>query len=448
MKSKLILSFLLLLLLQTSGDSQTIYQLKYKSPIAGDTATYDAFFSLSSNGSGIARINSSANDATAEMEIQEQYAWNPDGTIDTSVMLYGGTSPTVVKGNTKAIFAPVAFWFKLADTLYEPWAVSDTSTKVAPSVKNFLSVDFIKSQDMPRNKKLVLTYFADTSAYYKYLFDPTKSKGTELSLEERKKYRMFLLVVASTEDPHLKPNALIDARKVMALFSNIAKDVLGIRLYADSVYGNKYSKASVEAALKRIVPTKNDIVVFYYSGHGFTDRKRSSKDFPFIDLRDPTKTLYRRDLETQTMNIQDIYDTIVKKGARLNLVLSDCCNDTIAAPKVVGPKWPFRKGLTKHNLENLKKLFIKDSANLLMTAASKDERATVTPSFNSYFTNFFLESLKTWVSPEKGYPNWYRVMADAQNQTRSFASNVPCPKNSPCPNGKTPSQTPKIFFPK
>lgn len=259
---------------------------------------------------------------------------------------------------------------------------------------------------------------------------------------------MFLLVVASTEDSKLKPNALLDARKVMAVFSNIAKDVLGIRFFADSVYGNKYSKASVEAALKRIVPAKNDIVVFYYSGHGFTDRKMPNRDFPFIDLRDPTKTLYRRDLETQTMNIQDIYDSIVKKGARLNLVLSDCCNDTIAAPKVVGTKPPAPKGMTAANLENLKKLFIKDAASILMTAASKDERATVTPSFNSYFTNFFIASLRTWASPEKTFPNWYRVMADAQNQTKLFAGNVPCPKNSPCPNGKTISQTPKLFVPR
>ena len=382
------------------------------------------------------------------MEIREQYALTQDGMLDTTVMLYEGMNPIIVKGDPKAVFVPLIFWFKLTDTVFEPWAVSDTSAKIAPSVKNFISADFIRSQDMARNKKLILTYFADTSAYYKYLFDPTKSKGVQLTPDERKKYRMFLLVVASTEDSHLKPNALIDARKVMALFSNIAKDVLGIRFYADSVYGNKYSKASVEAALKRIVPTKNDIVIFYYSGHGFTDRKRPNRDFPFIDLRDPTKTLYRRDLETQTMNIQDIYDSIVKKGARLNLVLSDCCNDTIAAPKIVGPKPPSRKGMTAANLENLKKLFIKDSASLLMTAASKDERATVTPSFNSYFTNFFLESLRTWVSPEKAYPNWYRVMADAQNQTKSFAGNVPCPKNSPCPNGKTISQPPKIFVPK
>ncbi len=382
------------------------------------------------------------------MEIKEQYALTQDGMLDTTVMLYEGMNPIIVRGDPKAVFVPLIFWFRLTDTVFEPWAVSDTSAKIAPSVKNFISADFIKSQDMARNKKLVLAYFADTSAYYKYLFDPTKSKGVQLTPDERKKYRMFLLVVASTEDSHLKPNALIDARKVMALFSNIAKDVLGIRFYADSVYGNKYSKASVEAALKRIVPTKNDIVIFYYSGHGFTDRKRPNRDFPFIDLRDPTKTLYRRDLETQTMNIQDIYDSIVKKGARLNLVLSDCCNDTIAAPKIVGPKPPSRKGMTAANLENLKKLFIKDAASLLMTAASKDERATVTPSFNSYFTNFFLESLRTWVSPEKGYPNWYRVMADAQSQTKSFAGNVPCPKNSPCPNGKTLSQTPKMFVPR
>ena len=178
MKSRLTLSFALLILLHTAADSQTIYRLRYKSPVAGDAATYDAFFSLSSNGTGIIRINSSANKATAEMEIKEQYALTQDGMLDTTVMLYEGMNPIIVRGDPKAVFVPLIFWFRLTDTVFEPWAVSDTSAKIAPSVKNFISADFIKSQDMARNKKLVLAYFADTSAYYKYLFDPGSSIKT------------------------------------------------------------------------------------------------------------------------------------------------------------------------------------------------------------------------------------------------------------------------------
>ena len=89
------------------------------------------------------------------------------------------------------------------------------------------------------------------------------------------------------------------------------------------------------------------------------------------------------------MNVQDIYDTIIKKGARFNLVLSDCCNDTVAAPKIKWWEIPKKKGAPKFNLDNVRALFFSPNklpVNLLMTAASKDEEAIITPSFN--FTIF------------------------------------------------------------
>jgi hypothetical protein len=258
---------------------------------------------------------------------------------------------------------------------------------------------------------------------------------------------MYLVVVASTSDVSLQPNCLIDARKMINTFNEIAVSVLGLRqnnVHIDSIFGNKYSRASVETALNKIRPTKNDLVIFYYSGHGFHNKKFPQKIYPFFDLRDPTKQKFFKDLETQTMNVQDIYDTIVKKGARFNLVLSDCCNDTVAAPKKIGLPPPGHKGsIPAPKAENVRALFLnKQPVNLLMTAASVNEEAVVTPSFNSYFTFFFLQSLVLYLGPEKGFPSWPQLLSTAQNQTIRQVSNLPCKEQTNCPK-----QTPKLLIP-
>jgi hypothetical protein len=72
--------------------------------------------------------------------------------------------------------------------------------------------------------------------------------------------------------------------------------------------------------------------------------------------------------------------------------------------------------------------------NMLVTAASKDERAIVTPSYSSYYTNFFVESVRSFCSPEKNPPNWFQILGEAQQQTRMYAERACC------------RQTPKMFF--
>jgi hypothetical protein len=447
MRVRFIIVFLLLVASHSVSYSQDIYWLRYRSPQPKDTTGYDAFFSLSANGTGIVRINPVNANYTVEMDIEENYVSGKDGNPDLSYVFYQGKNPRVVKGNSKIKFVPVTFWFKInPDNFYDPWGVTDVSANMAPAQNNFKSVELINSQELVQKRDLVTTFFADTSTYYKHIFSP-KARGGMLSPEEKQNTHMYLIVVASTNDPSLQPNCLQDANKVINFFSEMDTTVLGLlprNLIIYPILGNNYSKTNVEDVLKKIKPTKNDLVIFYYSGHGFhnNDKKFADKIFPYFDLRDPTKPKKYDSLKTQTLNVQDIYDTILTKNARFNLVLSDCCNDTVIRPKRMWWEPTKKKGLTKANFDNVKALFMsKQQVNYLMTAASKGEEAVVTPSFNSYFTYFFLQSLTTYLGPDKGFPTWPQVLAAAQSQTIKQVSGLPC-KETNCPR-----QTPKMLIP-
>lgn len=433
----------LLLLTGTAIRSQGVHLLRFRGPAANDTSIRSAFFVLSSNGSSTVRMKTDNRNDMAEMDVLELFANGPDGQPDTTLLMYEVQNIKKLNPKDKTQPRPVTFWFRQDSSgQYRPWAVTDKATSL-PQQANLLSSTAYSTEDLVKNKPLVLSYFDTASFFYKNLF--TKSGGGKGTLmpEEAKNTRLFLLVVASTRDSTLMPNAEQDARRIVDFFTDIAEVQLNIPIFVDSVYGSRYNKANVETALGKLKPGKNDIVVFYYSGHGFRDQKAPAKEFPFLDLRDPNKRP-RPEPSLQALNIQDIYNTIIKKGARLNLVLSDCCNDTVEArkPKSTlsppGTRWPIR-----YAVPNVSTLFLsKAPMNILMTAASKDERAIITPRFSSYFTYFFVESLRTSLGSASGAPSWFQVMESTKKQTTLYASKVPCPGGRNC------IQNPKILQPK
>jgi hypothetical protein len=429
------------------AESQSIYHLKYRSPVAGDTTTYQALLIRYENGSGIVRISNAPSGAIhkflAEMQVQEEYAIGDGNTIDTSVVKYKGIKTTTLSNTGRLKFIPVHFWFKLnADNnLFEPWAVSAATVNTAPAFSNFLMTEFKSSTEL--SKDFVLEFFKETDQFYNNLFGP-RSKGGLLTGQE-KASRLFLLVVASTNDEDIGPSCRIDAGKMLQLYSDVA-DFLGIRKVVDTVFGDRFSKAAVETAIKKLNPSSSDIVVFYYTGHGFSNPSFPAKKYSFLDLRDP-RIRPRPNPREHSLNIEDIYNQIKSKGARLNLVIADCCNDNIEQTNLVGiPPPQQRSAGMKWNWSNVKTLFMsKQKLSFLITAATKGERATSKNNFGGFYSYYFLSSLVTYLGPDKTNPGWIQVLADAQKQTINRVSNMFCPRpGNPRNNCRQTPPPPKI----
>jgi len=424
----------------TSAQAQGIWQVQYVQGNGKDTVSCSAFITIAGNGTAQARIRMHRASGIAEWDLQEQYSTDSLQQTDTTRLLYEVTAARAIKGNS-AKLQRVFYQFALDSSgNFVPAGIA--INRDGPLLRPFTSVLQLPVNELAKNKALVLNYFDTASTFYRNYFGKNSNGGKgSLNLPDAKNTRMFMLVVASTADSTLMPNAAQDARRVIDVFTDLAENEMGISIYVDSIFGKQYNRASVEAALARLKPGKNDIVVFYYSGHGFADQQRKEKEFPFLDLRDPNLRP-RPDPRVMAMNIQDIYSTITKKGARLNLVISDCCNDTVEAKKpksTVAP--PATRAPLKYNLNNMAALFFsKTPANYLFTAASKDERAIITPRYSSYFTYFFIESLRSNLSPLKWNPAWNQVFAEAKQQTTLFAGRVPCP------NGRNCIQNPRMLL--
>ncbi len=227
---------------------------------------------------------------------------------------------------------------------------------------------------------------------------------------------MHLFIVANTLDPSIGEAAKVDVKNITETFTAIASN-LGLRKPLIRTYaGNNFNKQRIENDLRRFKPAANDIVIFYYTGHGFR-WPEDGGNFPRIDFNDTSKAFNA----ANSLRIQQVYDILKPKGARFTLVLSDCCNRSIPTNSVKGPRsLATRKVSYPFNFTNASRLFLPPQPTaVIATAAKPEELAGCNPSEGSYFTINFYLTLLYGVSTHPNYKNatWSSMMVEVRKFT-------------------------------
>lgn len=232
---------------------------------------------------------------------------------------------------------------------------------------------------------------------------------------------LHLIAVANTEVSDIGPACDIDLRRVRSEFGGIAK-ALGMRLDETVIAGQNYGKSRVDRALQNLEPGTNDVVVFVYTGHGF--RFKDQKDYyPCLDL---SSSAYD-DAEQNYMALSDIYCNILAKKARLNIVLSDCCNSIINMNQpMVKSNSLFSRSNTNFNLQKLSSLFLKSKGDIIATASSPGEYSWCGENGGFFLLSFF-ESLRNQISAlNQDTPSWDELInttiSSAARKTESNAN--------------------------
>ncbi len=219
---------------------------------------------------------------------------------------------------------------------------------------------------------------------------------------------LHLVVVANTAVSDIGTACDIDLRRIRSEFGGIAK-ALGMNLSETVVSGSNYGKDRVAAALKSLNPGTDDVVAFIYTGHGF--RFNDQKDYyPCLDL---SSSAYDN-VEQNFMALSDIYKEITKKSARLNIVLSDCCNSVINQNQpVVRSNTLFSRSYNNFDLQKLSSLFLKTQGNIIATAASPGEFSWCGDNGGFFLLSFF-ESLRNQISAlNQEAPSWNTLISSA-----------------------------------
>ncbi len=267
---------------------------------------------------------------------------------------------------------------------------------------------------------------------------PGYIKGEETNLYKKEiKPRLFLITVIDSDDKIIGKRCEKDLEEITESFNLLALWLDIATVVPNVIKGNEFSKEAVNDAidnwLKAQEPVNTDIVVFYYSGHGFRFSNDASV-YPRMWLKTSS------DQNTETTNLsmeEDIYNRLVTMGAGVNIVLSDCCNS------VPGANTAFTTGtITPHeakppkpeeleeNIKDFDKLFRPDySLSILATAADSTELAGGTPKIGGFFTHYFLEALEISIYEDEIEPTWENILNYAKEEARKKALGGECPEN-------------------
>jgi hypothetical protein len=423
-----------------STTAQSVYQLQYDFHLTNDSIAYHAFLVRFDDGSGLLRIRYLApgtnEDVVIETDIEEDYRVDQSGATDTNTLVLKSANPRYITGSDKTGFSTPIFIFKnnVASGYFEPGGVVRTLQESNPSPNTSFTGGLIESSML--TKDVVLQFFSEDEDFVVNLFN-TGHKG--LSPVE-KSTKFYLLVVADTLDKEIGSACAKDMRRAVETFSALTS-YLAIKFIPQTISGQQYNKENVQKAINNLKPSSNDIVVFYYTGHGFRTPENSRR-FPNLKLKNfrndrknfPDSISWikkdRQDNITYSLNIEDIFSSIKKKGARFNLVMSDCCNNDIFSTNAIGTK----PGKTKASgidwsEDNIRVLFLnKAPMSVLVTAASTGQKATSNNDFGGFFSYFFKTSMEKYSSKLQTGPSWDLIMQDAQKQTIFKARHTYCDK--------------------
>jgi hypothetical protein len=404
--------------------SQSVYELEYYFDTTNRRDEYKAFLYCNSDGTGFIRVkclNRQTNaDIVVHMDLQEDYGKDKNNNIEYDKKIFSGKNPQIIRGDTGFHYTPDRFWFIVNPDAgyFEPREVVKTWNEREYSGV-VTQTHFIEIPELTQD--FVLQYFTKEDGFFKNLFEPKARGGNTI-----RGAKLHLISVTNTLDSAIGKTCAIDNEATKKLFSTIAT-VLQIPFNAKEVTGAGFNKKNVLEAVNAIMPGENDIIVFYYSGHGFS-KKNNSLLFPFLDLRTDYK---KQKIADEELNIEEVYKMIKGKKGRVKLVLSDCCNWGETVRSIISPNIPGTRGsVLKLNPANCQALFMSpEPVSYLMTAASKGEVSAGTMSKGGFFTSQFRESLVKYTGMGNTEEfSWWDVINQAQAETMQIAQRVDCPQ--------------------
>lgn len=233
--------------------------------------------------------------------------------------------------------------------------------------------------------------------------------------------KIHLFIVANTLIGDIGAGCAADRDKLDYEFKGIA-EALGLGYQKYIVDGSNFNKTTVQSTLKSITPGINDIVVFVYRGHGFRWDNQTDA-YPMMDLRTSS---YMNIEKATSMGLSEVYTSLKNKGARLNILLADCCNNNVGLNQTTTASFLNSQTDNKPDINKLKKLFVSAKGNLVAAAARSGEYSWSNP-FGGFFTLSFIQAMKEKISYfNNGNPDWNEVVTYTTKLAKDKSSPALC----------------------
>lgn len=218
-------------------------------------------------------------------------------------------------------------------------------------------------------------------------------------------------------DPGIGPSVTVDFERMGLELTSISS-FIGYNLKKYYYYGtqDRFNRNCLINVLNNLSCGKDDIVFFYYSGHGARYENEDSQ-YPEMILKVPYGSVGSQDVYP----LYDVYKQIMRKSPRLTIVFGDLCNSTWKG--AFKPNNNDRGASMKSDAvcDVYKNLFLNVKGGLIATS-SKPGQTSGCAQFSDgseaggRFTASFLQCLGSYVSSGRNV-NWETLLTDSRNLT-------------------------------
>lgn len=185
------------------------------------------------------------------------------------------------------------------------------------------------------------------------------------------------IIVADTEDESVGANVQTDLDLLRKETQRIALHT-GLHLKETIFKVNKPEK--LFATLKSLKIDKNDVIMFFYSGHGYNSDQIGKTPWPFLNFDD-----------YKGVALKDIISILKGKHARLTLIFSNSCNKELP-PYAIPPIYVKLAQKDKAQVKkNYNSLFL-NSKGIVIGTSSKKGQYSWSHSNGSLFVKSFVNS--------------------------------------------------------
>ncbi len=239
----------------------------------------------------------------------------------------------------------------------------------------------------------------------------TQQQQTQDTNYGKAKLHLVMLVNSSIGD--IGASCETDSRNMTKEFEDISA-ALNVDFRKYEVKGSSFTKSNAMNVLNGLTPGSNDIVIFYYSGHGFRWADQTDA-YPQMDIR---ASPYTKLTAETTLSVSSVYNLLDKKGARLNIVITDCCNSDIGINKMTESSFLAGRSYQTPHIEKLQKLFLATKGNLIVTSSSAGQVSWSNSVNGGFFTLSFLQAFHEEISYLKTQePSWENILKKSHTNT-------------------------------
>lgn len=231
------------------------------------------------------------------------------------------------------------------------------------------------------------------------------------------------ITFVDTTDPDVGSIDITGQKYLYSQWIDVVNAALAEKKYTSRIY--KFSDSQTtpyncKKVISELTCDSNDVVVFYYIGHGGRSIADKSK-YP--------QMLLAQNTDEKCIPLVWVYNELTKKNARLTLTIGMCCNSyTSGMTAKESVPFSIEKGRAMYSGQEIgaiQKLFLGHRGNIIMSSSSKGQVSwggyipEISTSMD-IFTYCFIRGFKTYTNHTTD-PSWHllcqRISTDVNNMS-------------------------------